>query len=307
MVRWPLFIVLSLLAGCAMRSDDPVVARVEGEKVRVSELQERLKPEAASYDPEILAQGEAVLAIKRRILQAMIDERVLMKIAEREKIEVSSREIRESIEKMKSGYGDREFSETVRRQGLTVREWETRQERTLTMQRLIEELLKRETPSEAEIQKEYRSQTSISTVPERVHCRQIVTTTRAKAEKILALLEKGENFAAMAQQYSESPDREKGGDLGFIARGELPPMMDEACFRFQPGQTSGIVRSSYGFHIFRILERRPARKLTLAEASPALVKSWRERHREEILDRVLRREEAKIEIDEELLKKTEWP
>ncbi|MBI2982267.1 MAG: peptidyl-prolyl cis-trans isomerase, partial [Deltaproteobacteria bacterium] len=136
--------------------------------------------------------------------------------------------------------------------------------------------------------------------PELSHCRQIVSSSRDKAEKILGLLKNGENFAALAKKFSESPDRERGGDLGFVARGDLPPILDEACFRFHPGQTSGVVTSAYGFHLFRVIERKPPRTLTLEEARSGVEAAWREQNRKEILEKWMGElhQRSKIEIKE---------
>ena len=74
----------------------------------------------------------------------------------------------------------------------------------------------------------------------------------------LRLLRQGEDFAKVAKEHSLSPDREQGGDLGFFAKGEMPPEFDAIVFKLAPGRISDLVQSDYGFHIFLVAHRKPS-------------------------------------------------
>ncbi len=81
--------------------------------------------------------------------------------------------------------------------------------------------------------------------------------TRAKAEDILKRVKAGEDFAKLAQEFSDDPgSKTQGGELGWFAHGQMVPEFEEAAFKLQPGQTSDIVKSSFGFHIIQVEERR---------------------------------------------------
>lgn len=99
---------------------------------------------------------------------------------------------------------------------------------------------------------------------EHIHARHILVDTSQEAERILAQLETGAEFAALAQAYSQDTStRESGGDLGFFPRGILiAPEVDEAAFALQPGQFSGVVASLMGYHIVQVIERDPARPVS---------------------------------------------
>ena len=96
---------------------------------------------------------------------------------------------------------------------------------------------------------------------EHVHARHILVDTPQEAERILAQLQAGADFAALAGAYShDTSTRGSGGDLGFFPRGILvAPEVEEAAFALQPGQFSGVVTSSLGYHIVQVIERDPAR------------------------------------------------
>jgi parvulin-like peptidyl-prolyl isomerase len=79
---------------------------------------------------------------------------------------------------------------------------------------------------------------------------------RKKAEEVLAKARKGEDFAALAKQYSDDPgSKDKGGEYTF-SRGQMVPEFDKAAFALQPGQISDLVETQFGYHIIKLEERR---------------------------------------------------
>lgn len=74
-----------------------------------------------------------------------------------------------------------------------------------------------------------------------------------KANEVLAKVKKGEDFAALAKQYSEDTTASKGGDLGFVKKGQLVPEFEDALWKLQVGQTSGLVKTVYGYHIIKLV------------------------------------------------------
>ncbi len=81
--------------------------------------------------------------------------------------------------------------------------------------------------------------------------------TRARAEDVLGRLRAGENFDALAKQFSaDSSNRDRGGDLGWFGRGQMVPPFEDAAFALRPGELSGLVETQFGFHIIKVEERR---------------------------------------------------
>lgn len=81
---------------------------------------------------------------------------------------------------------------------------------------------------------------------------------RAKAEDILRRVRAGEDFAKLADEFTEDPSgRGHGGDLGWFGRGVMVKPFEDAAFALKPGEVSGIVESPFGFHIIKLEERRP--------------------------------------------------
>ncbi|HLD46140.1 MAG TPA: peptidylprolyl isomerase, partial [bacterium] len=124
--------------------------------------------------------------------------------------------------------------------------------------------------SASEIRSYYTQNEGSFVVPEKVRVRHIVTDTLEKAHEVHERLLKGENFAKMAVNHSQSPDRTKGGDLGYFSRGNFPKEFDDTCFGLQKGEISPIVKSDYGYHIFKLLDRQPPGRTSLLEASSVI-------------------------------------
>lgn len=150
---------------------------------------------------------------------------------------------------------------------------------------LVEEARLREKarPSPQQIQDYYRAHAQEFTAGERVHAAHILikldqnataaqdVAARKKAEEILARARKGEDFAALARQYSEDAgSKAKGGDLGLFGHGQMVPAFEEAAFAMSPGEIRGPVKSSYGYHVIKLLEKIPAGHQSLEEATPRI-------------------------------------
>ncbi|MDF1613998.1 SurA N-terminal domain-containing protein [Desulfurivibrio dismutans] len=92
------------------------------------------------------------------------------------------------------------------------------------------------------------------------------TRQRQQAATVLELARDGQDFRELALLYSEDRSAEGGGDLGFFRRGEMLEPLEEAVFAMEPGEISGIVETSLGFHIIRLEEIQAPQNISLAEA-----------------------------------------
>jgi peptidyl-prolyl cis-trans isomerase C len=85
----------------------------------------------------------------------------------------------------------------------------------------------------------------------KIRCSHILVEKLSLATEILDKIKKGESFAKMAEQYSTDGSRKRGGDLGEFGRGMMVRPFEEAAFKLQVGEISGIVKTEFGYHIIK--------------------------------------------------------
>jgi peptidyl-prolyl cis-trans isomerase D len=103
---------------------------------------------------------------------------------------------------------------------------------------------------------------------------------RAKAESLLARLEKGEPFEKLTKEASDDPgSASNGGDLGFFGRGVMTPEFETAAFALEKGGRSGIVKSAFGFHIIEVTDIKPQHTKPFDEVRDELVKEYQAQER----------------------------
>lgn len=111
---------------------------------------------------------------------------------------------------------------------------------------------------------------------EEFRVRQILVHDEALADDIHAKLKQGAAFEALSTQYSMAPNAKKGGDIGYVSRGELPQMFEDVIFALPPGGVSDVIRTDSSFHIFKVDERRPPGQIDLQTAAPVIRQKLRE-------------------------------
>jgi peptidyl-prolyl cis-trans isomerase C len=158
--------------------------------------------------------------------------------------------------------------------------------------------------SDKEVEAYYRGNKGQFSLGARVRVRHIMVKTMPEAQEIKDRLNRGEDFIALAKQYSIWPTKQQGGDLGYITRGVVDKSFEDAAFSLKRrGEISGIVKTKLGFHIIRLEDRQAPHQLTFAEVREEIRKFLRDKKRQEILTAHLKglREGAQISINEQLL------
>jgi parvulin-like peptidyl-prolyl isomerase len=132
-------------------------------------------------------------------------------------------------------------------------------------------------PTDLAVRAYYDQHTSEFRSGEEVHVRQILVHDETLADQIEEKLKKGASFDELSSQFSLAPNAKKGGEIGFVGRGELPKMFEDEIFALKPGTVSGVIQTESSFHIFRVDERRAPGIVDVQTASPII----RERLKEE--------------------------
>ena len=269
--------------------------RLENQKLQLS-ASEETQDFAMQYLDQQIKQLEGEMAtLPTNVLNELIDYELARQECERRGITVSSEEVQSRLESQ-FGYDPNPptpvptpitstttVTPTPTVEPMTYEEYVERSENWFKVLReqtgftkddfrdLLEDSLYREKLAEV-----IRSQ--VPTTTEQVHARHILVETHEEAEEVLKRLEAGEDFAALAAEVSQDEsNKDNGGDLGWFARGRMVPAFEEVAFSLEPGEISGVVETSFGFHIIKVEERDENRPLTesqLQQARQQAVQEW---------------------------------
>ncbi len=216
----PALLLAVLTAGCATTGknlDDTVLASVNGEPVTVQDLQESFETSHQGHTILLAGAGAA-----REFLDKTIERRLLIQEAERIGLQTDP-EIRKTVD-------------------------------TLVAERARDQLYKDEVTRYQEV-----SEKAIEEVYGKIiyqcHIRHILTYTREEADRALARVRGGEPFGGVAGEVSVSGAAGKGGDLGFVAWGQLDPRLEAEVEGMQPGEIRGPIETDQGWNILLLEER----------------------------------------------------
>lgn len=203
------------------------------------------------------------------VLQMLINEKVFA--AEAESLGISEEDIEDEISYLMETMGlenEQEFYEVMEMQGVRS---ETELRESILQHLVMQEI----TGSDGEIDEEAIMEEYES--GEEVNARHILVSDEESALALLERLEDGEDFGALAAEYSQDPgSREENGELGFFRRGTMTPPFEAAAFTLEEGELSDPVESQFGYHIIEVLERTPFED-PYEEVSEQLYSSMNER------------------------------
>lgn len=248
------------------RQDPTVIASVNNEVITRAEFERLLSREAQAMEGNGPRTPEQIEPYKQALLQTLIERAVLLQAARAAEIQVTTEEVDRRVLALSSEYPAGTFDEALAKSG-TSRAALTRSTREqLTIEKLLaREVHARVAVTEEQIRRYFEEHGADFEEPEQVHAQQIVVKGLDEAKRVQQQLWQGKKFSELAMRYSLSPDARVGGDLGFFARGTMPPAFDDVVFKLNVGGTSDVVTTDYGFHLFRVLEKKPARKRELNE------------------------------------------
>jgi foldase protein PrsA len=283
-----LLLALACLTACSRRVDLPpgVLALVGQSTITVEQFQERFATATAGGLVTLPANPVAEAAVRRAFLQNLIDETLTVQDAAARGLVVTREEIENEIRVMYTGWPVETFK---RRAGDPAALFA--KVRLALLGERIALALDGDQPAIADEQaKQYfEANADEFIIPEQIHLRQIVCADRARATAALTDLLTGGNFAEIAKETSLAPEAARGGDLGFVARGELLTQIEEAAFALPIGEISSLVESPFGVHVLQVLEKVPAATLTFQQAQSKIERTLRRRRSQQVWRRHLSR------------------
>jgi len=287
-------------AGCAERE---VAARVNGEAIYKAELDQQVEKLKELY-PQMFegVEGEGrLLEFRQQALDSMINTILWQQAAEERGVTATDAQVQERVDELKAGFQEAvQFEQALEKSGITLDELKEQVRNQILTEALLAEINPVSEVSEEDIKEFYEANKAQFTEAAAVRASHILfnEADKALAERVLAQIRDGADFAELARQYSKDPaSAAGGGDLGWPAVPYVPEFQ-QALEGLGINKISDLVQTQFGWHIIKATERREERVRPLEEAAEQIEQSIIQQRNAEASQAFLTelREKADIEI-----------
>lgn len=261
----------------AVLNGDYIVAVVNQELVTAGEVErryERARQEAAARQP-------AEAALRQQALDALIEERVIISHARDTGVKVDDGELDRAVQSIaqQNQLTLDQLRDRLRQDGLDYARFRANLRDQLVVERVRErEVYQRIRITDLEVDRLVDQQRAAAQADAELNIAQVLVAVperatdaerqalKAKAERALARVRAGENFAVVARELSEDGNREKGGEIGLRPVSRLPDLFVDAVRPLEPGAVApALVTSGAGYHVLKLLDRRDGAALRVAQ------------------------------------------
>jgi peptidyl-prolyl cis-trans isomerase C len=222
--------------------------------------------------------------IENRILESLIDAEVLYQQSQKQGIKVDDQALNERINQIKKRFPDETaYKKAMERMHVSEKEFRAEIQRALAIRQLLDTNVRQKiTITEEEGKKYYSNNLNLFKRPEQVKASQIwikvppdadeskKIQARKKIELVQKKIIKGEDFGKLAKAYSEGPNAQREGELGFFRRGQMAKPIEDAAFALNIGKVSGIIETRFGYHLIKVTGKKPAGIIPYKEVRPMI-------------------------------------
>ena len=213
--------------------DDPILARIDGRYVHLSEIEAAARAGGVLRPDEVLTPRTA---FERELVESYVEQRLLARAA---------------------------LDEGLQRSPTIARKVNAARDRVLAAAYMDEQVRDVVTPDAVE--RLYRAQSDVTRLGDEVRARHILVATQEEADEIVTLLKGGADFAALARERSlDRATAPLGGEVGWFTRGMMTKVFSNAAFAAKPGELAAPFHTEFGWHILEVLDRRPTNDVPFA-------------------------------------------
>ena len=295
--------MMSSFNGCSRQSSAPKdaskqLASVNNASITENTLNTRVSIFKLFYGPSI-----DTPETKSKILDQLIEEALLIQEAARQKVAVAPEDLTTELalfmDQLKTQFTDVEtMDKELKTAKLTEADFKTFLDRYLTIQGLYQKATEKVVVTDADLSKYYDENKAEFVEEESVRARHILVKTKEEAQKLLAQIKGGKDFAALAKEFSQDPgSKDDGGELPRFGPGEMYEEFEVATFALSPGQLSDVVSTPAGFHIILLEEKFPEKQLSLDEVKDQIKEMLLEERRGEAFDKIIADLQSKAKIN----------
>lgn len=284
--------------GCKHAVSDNVAAMVNSRVITYADLDKQYQAQAMTAGER--PSEDQIMIQKLEVLRTLIDNQILLQRAEKQSLMATDADVEAKFTELKSPFTQEEFQRQLAARKMSADDLKAQLRQDLSIQKLInKEITSHISISDKDVSDFYNANKASFNFPEpQVHMAQILVTSnpdpnvrnlkndkaqnddqaKKKIENLIARLRQGEDFAALAQNYSEDPNSaQNGGDLGFVPESALEkanPELRKAVMAMSPGQVTPIIRTAEGYRILKVITKEPAGQRELSD--PRVAQNIRE-------------------------------
>ncbi len=284
-----LFITLifttTLYAGNKENAEKDNAAVVNGAVI----TQDQFDNEFGQVNQEFLKQGRTptdsqlmeIKEIKKTVLENLINRELLFQESQKTGIHITEEVIQDQLKSVKKRFPNQEeFEKALKQMKLTENDVKSQISRAMAIRELInKQVIQKIVIPDRESRIFYDTHPDDFKQPEQVRASHILAEVKPNADKskkskamekikkVQKQLGEGDEFAGLAKKYSDGPSKTKGGDLGYFKRGQMVKPFEDAAFALEPNQVSDIVETNFGYHLIKVLDKRPEGVLPYEEVA----------------------------------------
>ncbi len=196
---------------------------------------------------------------KRQVATEMVKAEIIAGQASRLGVEVKPTEVAAKLEQQQSKTGADQFARDLKAQGLTLDDYTETLEQQVLVDDLGRQVTADVTVTSDEAESYFLTHKEQFSKPAAAHLAHILLDSEVQAQVVADEIRRGVDFSTMAKNLSkDDATRQSGGDMGWIEQGSMEPAFEQLAFSLQPGQSSGVVKTSDGYQVIKVLERREA-------------------------------------------------
>jgi parvulin-like peptidyl-prolyl isomerase len=310
------FVILGFAGGLSTSEAvvDRVVAVVNEEVITLSEVDRVIAPflKEAVKAEDRLERKEQLNRIRRQALDTLIEEKLLDYEIKKAGMKVTPREVEAIVDDIKkqNKATQQDLEMALAKEGMTFEQYKTQIEKRILRTKLVQWSAKVEPQaSEKQLRDFYEQNAERYKTPETFRPAHIlfgipkeappekVQEVRKKCQEVLERIRKGEDFGEMALLYSQDPSAKERGDLGYFKKGELLPAFEKELNRLRVGEVGGIIRTEFGFHLIKLLDRRGGTPMPFEEAKARVQREYFESETDRAVRRFITSLKEKSVID----------
>ena len=271
----------------------------------LSPIKQRLSQQGQKISPEQLE------GIRNEILENLINLELLFQESRNNEIKVEKEAVDSQMKLLKQKFSnDTEFKNFLSELNLSESAFKLKIKKGIAIQKLIEtQIADKIKISDKESKVFYDTNPDLFKQPEQIKASHILikvepgademkkSEAKEKIKNIQQKLNKGEDFATLAKEFSEGPSKNNGGDLGYFQRGQMVKSFEDAAFALKTEEVSDIVETQFGYHIIKVVDKKPEKTIAYENVKKDLTQHLKqEKTNQEVKIYIQKsREKSKIE------------